>query len=78
MGLMPMKLMEHCPFPARATLLVTYLVDVAWLKHPWYDQLSAGILMRKGIRLMAFHSHLLSNGVFLFAFPILPCQVSSS
>lgn len=69
---------ENSPFPAHATLPVTYLEDVAWLKHPWHDQLPAEILMRKGVCLMAFHPHLLSSRVFLFAFPILPCQVSSS
>lgn len=74
--LMPVKLMENCSFPAHITLLVTYLEAVAWLKHPWHDHRSAGISMTKGILLFAFHSHLLFNGMFLFAFPILPHQVS--
>lgn len=75
--LMPKKLMENCPFPAHVTLLVTYLVAAAWLKQTWHDHLSTGILMTNGICLIVFQSHLLINGMFLFAFPILPHQVSS-
>lgn len=74
---MPTKLMENCPFPAHVTFLVTYLEPVAWLKHPWCEHLSAGILMTKGICLIAFHSHLLVSAMLLLAFPILPHQVSS-
>lgn len=69
--------MENCLFPARVTLLVTYLESVAWLKHPWHDHLSAGMLKTKGICLIAFHFHLFFNGMLLFAFSILPHQVSS-